>query len=85
MAAYSFIALDERGRQQKGVLEGDTARQIRAQLRERGWAPLQVDEIEQGQGRSGKRPSLGWRPASNADVALITRQLATLIGSGVPL
>ncbi len=85
MAAFSFIALDERGRQQKGTLEGDTARQIRARLRERGWAPLQVDEIKQGQGRAGKRSQLGWRPASNADVALITRQLSTLVGSGIPL
>src|SRR5690606_32959229 len=64
--------------------EGDTARQIRAKLRERGWIPLEVEEITE---RERKRSpiSFGRGGASPADVALITRQLATLVGSGIPL
>ena len=42
MAAFEYIALDARGRQQKGVLEADSARQVRQLLRERQLAPLEV-------------------------------------------
>ncbi len=86
MAAFAFKALDERGRRRKGVLEGDTPRQIRQQLRERGWTPIEVSEITEGSGPRREAPRfLGWRPASHADIALVTRQLATLVGSGLPL
>ena len=45
MGAFEFTALDEGGRERKGVLEADTPRQIRQQLREKGWAPLAVMEV----------------------------------------
>ena len=47
MPAYQFIAMDAAGKQQKGVLEGDSARQIRQQLRDKEWIPVSVDAIEQ--------------------------------------
>ena len=42
MPAYQFIALDASGKQQKGVLEGDSARQIRQQLRDKALIPVSV-------------------------------------------
>lgn len=86
MGAYSYIALDQRGRQRKGVIEGDTPRQIRQKLREQGLAAtslIEIAEQEKAGGRSGSR--LGGKPANAADLALVTRQLATLVGSGLPL
>ncbi len=84
MAAFEYLAVDEAGREQKGVLEGDAPRQIRQQLREKGWMPLEVNAVKQKvshRGFSLSRPSR----ISNNDLAMITRQLATLIRSGVPV
>ncbi len=49
MPAYQFTALDAAGKQHKGVLEGDSARQIRRQLRDREWTPILVDPVEKRQ------------------------------------
>ncbi|MCH8503057.1 MAG: type II secretion system inner membrane protein GspF [Ectothiorhodospiraceae bacterium] len=90
MGAFEYSALDAQGKELKGVLEGDTPRQIRQQLREKGWVPLAVDAVaERGSGREtsgsgGRRPLLR-SGMSASELALITRQLATLIGSGLPL
>ncbi|MBA1148455.1 type II secretion system inner membrane protein GspF [Ectothiorhodospiraceae bacterium WFHF3C12] len=84
MGAFEYQALDPGGREQKGVLEGDTARQVRQQLRDKGWIPLSVDQVAE---KASKGPQLGLRRqgASTAEVTLVTRQLATLVGSGQPL
>ncbi len=83
MAAYEFKALDGRGKQKKGVLEADSARVVRQQLRDRGWAPLEVHPSSEKQ-RQSRTLSFG-RGLSAADLALVTRQLATLIQSGIPV
>ncbi|MGH8442717.1 MAG: type II secretion system inner membrane protein GspF [Nevskiaceae bacterium] len=84
MPAYEFTALDARGRQEKGLLEGDTPKQIRGMLRDRGLTPLTVDEVAEA--REVRRGALfargGW---SHTDLTLFTRQLATLARSGLPL
>ena len=84
MPAFEYLALDAAGRNQKGVLQADTARAARASLRERGLNPLQIETVsEAGSGaRSG-----GWRRAglSGPQLALLTRQLATLVASGLPI
>ena len=45
MGAFAYTALDSAGRQHKGVLEGDTARQVRTLLREKSLLPVTVDEV----------------------------------------
>jgi len=86
MGAFEYTALDANGREKKGVLEGDTARQIRQQLREQSWVPLAVEEVVQRESASGTRSgSLLKRGISATDLALITRQLATLVRAGLPL
>lgn len=85
MGAYEFTALDDSGKQRKGVLEADTPRQIRQQLRDKGWAPLAVVEVQQREARSARRRGLFQPRISAVDLALITRQFATLVRSGLPV
>jgi general secretion pathway protein F len=83
MGAFEYSALDSRGRQSKGVMEGDNARQVRQQLREQGLTPLAVAPVVEREGRRGGTGSR--RGISATDLALVTRQLATLVRSGLPL
>lgn len=84
MPAYQFIAVDTAGKQHQGVLEGDSARQIRQQLRDKTWMPIAVEPVEESKtSETGKR----WFQAglSAYDLALMTRQLAVLIAAAIPL
>ena len=86
MAAFEYSALDARGKRHKGVLEGDSARQIRQLLRDRGLVPLQVEAAAQRSAVAAKSSlSFRSRRLSNLERVLITRQLATLIGAGLPI
>jgi general secretion pathway protein F len=89
MPAFQYAALDADGRTRKGVLEGDTARQVRQLLRERALVPIEVAEVAGQQSPQQPQPLLHqqrWRGRINAtELALLTRQLATLIGSGLPI
>ena len=81
MAAFEYAALDKTGRTRKGVLEGDTPRQIRQQIREQGLTPLSIEEVVRPTAtRQHRRVSI-----SATDLALLTRQLATLVRSGLAL
>jgi general secretion pathway protein F len=90
MGAFEYVVLDEKGRERKGVAEGDTARQVRQNLREKGLIPLQITAATQrGRDPSGKgayTPSrLFQRGISTTELALITRQMATLVQASLPL
>lgn len=87
MGAFEYVALDARGRQKKGVLEGDTARQVRQQLKERQLVPLEISEVSERRApeAGGKRAFFGRVGLGAGDLALLTRQLATLVRSGLPL
>ena len=87
MGAFEYAALDKSGKEKKGVLEGDSPRAIRAQLRDQGLIPLAVDEVTQREavGQSKKFSFTLRRGISASDLALLTRQLATLFRSGLPL
>lgn len=91
MAAFEYTAMDARGKNVKGVLEGDNARQIRQQLRDKALTPLQVSEAssqpDQGAAGGSKKKvklTVGAR-MSPTDLTLVTRQLATLVKSGMPI
>ena len=86
MPAYEYKALNESGREVKGVLEGDNARQIRQQLREKKLTPLSVSEgSSRPRSASGSKKKAVRGGLSTAELALITRQVATLSASGLPL
>lgn len=83
MPAYQYTAIDASGKQQKGVLEGDSARQIRQQLRDKQWIPVLVDAVEQ----KDKNQSSSWfqKKFTAYELALMTRQLSVLVAAGIPL
>ena len=84
MGVFAYEALDNRGRKRKGVLESDSARQLRQQLRSEGLAPVSITETSETQAGS-RRFSLFTKSATPAEVALLTRQLATLVAASIPL
>ena len=85
MPAFQYVAVDAGGRERRGLMEGDTARQVRQQLRDQQLLPMEVTEIEKSEAaRRGLRLSFG-RSISATDLSLVTRQLATLARSGLPL
>ena len=87
MGAFQYTAIDTTGQQRKGLLEGDTAKQVRQMLRDQNLLPVDIEEVRQQEARfAGERCSfLQNRSMSAYDLALITRQLATLVHSGLPL
>lgn len=93
MGAYSYQALDANGKTVKGILEGDSERHVRTLLRQRQLKPLDVRSTSQKRVRPGTEaatsgrklfggggPKLGYK-----DIALVTRQLSSLLQSGLPL
>ena len=84
MAAFEYIALDPRGREQKGLIEADSPRQARQLLREKQWAPLEVKQAKSKEDVSRGGLSFG-RGLSARDLALVTRQLATLVQAALPI
>ena len=93
MAAFDYIALDAKGKEIKGIIEGDSAKQIRQILRDKGLIPFEIIEsIKKAQGKQGgvnksslSSSSLFHRRISATELALLTRQLATLIQAALPL
>jgi general secretion pathway protein F len=90
MGAFEYVVLDEKGRERKGVAEGDTAKQVRQNLREKGLIPLQITAANQRQRTgAGKAPQsssrMFQRGISTTELALITRQMATLVQATLPL
>ena len=90
MPAYSFEALDAQGQTRRGVMEADTAKAVRSQLRAQALVPMQVVPVSAGVAAnekyflwSGGAFSRGVFSATG--LAIWTRQLAGLITSGLPL
>ena len=84
MGAFEYTALDPSGKERKGILEGDTPRHIRQLLREQQLLPVTVAEVAQKEAKRQRSFNL-IRRVSSADLALFTRQLATLVRAGLPL
>lgn len=83
MSAFEYQAVDAAGKTQKGLLEADTAKQARQQLRGMNLMPVNIKMVS----GSGAQSNVGYRRdrINMSTVALLTRQLATLVGAGQPL
>ncbi len=85
MAAYAYKAIDNNGKNKSGVLEGDNARQIRQALREKDLIPLEVEQVVERERKSASGFGLFKAKISASDLALLTRQLATLVEASLPI
>lgn len=87
MPAYAFEALDAEGATQKGVIEADTAKAARGVLRGRSLVPLEVRPVHTGEGAGAGAGTVLFRRRifSSTELAIWTRQLAGLVGSGLTL
>jgi len=81
MEAFQYQALDAAGRTVSGVIEADTARQARQQLRAQGLLPSALGPVN-----ARERAKQGWaRGIKSAELSLVTRQMATLLASGLTM
>ena len=85
MPAFDYQAVNAKGKNTKGVIEGDNARQVRSMLRDQGLIPIEVTASLAKAKEQSKGRSFGAQKVSAAELALMTRQLATLVESGLPL
>ena len=87
MPAYQFIALEADGKTRKGIIEADTARGARSNLRAQSLIPLEVNAVVGAQGATATSQGLfaPRRVFNNTALTVWTRQLAGLVGSGLPL
>ncbi|HRO60549.1 MAG TPA: type II secretion system inner membrane protein GspF, partial [Burkholderiaceae bacterium] len=83
MPAYRYEAADAAGQIKRGVLDADSSRHARTTLRERGMTPLEVASVQEV-GASRHTPVLSGRLRA-ADLALVTRQLASLLAARLPI
>ncbi len=86
MAAFRYRALQTNGKLTRGVLEGDSERQVRVLLRHKRLRPLEV-ELANSKAGLDLLSRIRWkrRRISATDLALVTRQLATLLASALPI
>lgn len=86
MPAFEYRSLDHRGKVKRGTAEADSARQVRQQLRAKGWVPLEVSEAKDRDLGGGLAARLsGSGKLKGGEQALITRQMATLLKSALPV
>jgi general secretion pathway protein F len=86
MPAYTYEALTELGATERGVVEADSERAARTQLRGQSLIPLKVEVVAQDKQRvNGDVVLWSARTFSRTDVVVWTRQLASLVGAGLPL
>lgn len=86
MASYRFEAADALGKLDRGLIDADSPRAARAQLRARGLTPLEIDEVEGEDGgkAGGGRGWFGPR-MSDTELAWATRQLSSLLSARLPI
>lgn len=86
MAAFDYKALNGQGKQVKGVIEADSARHARSLLRDQRLMPLEIDAVVSKTSNQASSGFSLFKPkVSVAELALITRQIATLVAAGLPV
>ncbi|BAP89681.1 general secretion pathway protein F [Burkholderiales bacterium GJ-E10] len=82
MTAFRYTAADDQGKDRIGVLEADSARIARQMLREQGLVPLTVEAV---QAEAAGGVAMRRRRLSQTELAVLTRQFASLVGAALPI
>ncbi|MGL4926648.1 MAG: type II secretion system inner membrane protein GspF [Plesiomonas shigelloides] len=86
MSVFQYQAVNLQGKRHKGLIEADSARQARQLLREQGLLAESVHETRSAADNPASANTLRWqRGISASELALLTRQLATLVQAAMPL
>ncbi|EEZ6621839.1 hypothetical protein DBU19_003361 [Escherichia coli O7] len=86
MALFYYQALERNGRKTKGMIEADSARHARQLLRGKELIPVHIEaRMNTSSGGMLQRRRHAHRRVAAADLALFTRQLATLVQAAMPL
>ena len=95
MPVYAYKGLNDKGRNVGGIIDADSPKTARIKLRRSGIYPTDLNETRERPGGGGAEPSVSSRfsvelstlfqKITPQDLALMTRQLATLVGAGLPL
>lgn len=86
MARYRFEALTYAGKSERGSVDGESARAVRQALMAKQLVPVSIElETEWGKQRFWNKWFSENKPLSRADLTLITKQVAILVRSGVPI
>lgn len=87
MAAFDYVGVDPQGKRRKGVIDADSLRHARSLLRERQLVPISVNSASDKPAAQQAGTSFSFfKPTLSAqDLALITRQIATLVQAGLTL
>jgi general secretion pathway protein F len=82
---YAYRGLSDAGRDVKGEIDAETSRSAREKLRAQGVFPSSLEEVSKIRKTKDIKLGLRRQKASTMQLAVLTRQLATLLGSGMPL
>ncbi|MEO8964470.1 MAG: type II secretion system F family protein, partial [Gammaproteobacteria bacterium] len=87
MAAFHYTAINASGEKQKGIVEAESEKQARQVIRDRGLTPLELKAAHEKKSTSKTSPYKISRKAgmSTKELALMTRQFATLLAAGLPI
>ena len=87
MPAFQYVALNPQGKEIKGILEADSARQLRQTLRDQALTPMQVEPSNKQFDKDSNQHGFSlFTPKLKAlDRVLFTRQLSTLLASSMPI
>ena len=87
MPVFEYRALDGKGKNIKGIIDADSESQARTKLRSKGNYPVSIAVSRSRQSKAGKK-SQGFsllERVKSEEISVMTRQLATLVGAGIPL
>src|SRR4051812_44876637 len=85
MTAYKYEALDVAGKSATGIVEAESVKAARSQLRTQKLVPLVLTQVIVAETATGKGPRFSRKAFSSSGLAVWTRQLAGLVAAGLPL
>jgi len=84
-ATFEYKVRDSGGKLKTGKLDAETQAQVASKLKQMGYAPLSITQSNAGMSKEIKIPGMGPKKVKLKDLAIFSRQFATMINSGLSL